>query len=83
MARKVLAVKTKQARPDTRLFVRLGTEHKARDAGAFAILAALKTQLGEQVPLLKKVQTIKSSYALCTNSPEALLALEKHSNSIA
>lgn len=64
-------------RPDTRLFIRLGQNHKARKAGAFAIYLALKGRLGEHSSLLKEVQAVKSGFALCTDSLEELTALER------
>jgi hypothetical protein len=69
-------------RPDTRLFVRLGSFHKARQAGAFALFVALQDRLGEQATLLKEVQVVKTGFALCTNSLEDLTALEKSANII-
>jgi hypothetical protein len=74
--------KLRPTRPDTRLFVRLGQDHKAREAGAFAILLALKSCLGDNATPLKEVQTIKSGYALCTDSLEDLAALEKSTDLI-
>jgi hypothetical protein len=73
----------RQQRPDTRLFVRLGAEHKARKAGGYAILCALRKELGEQGHFLKEVQTTKTGFALCTSSPEGLAALETHTELIA
>jgi hypothetical protein len=64
-------------RPDTRLFVRLGIFHKARQAGAYALCVALKEGLGEQATLLKEVQRVNTGFALCTDSLEDLAALEK------
>jgi hypothetical protein len=69
--------KLQPTRPDTRLFVCLRLFHKARTAGAYALLTALKSRLGEQATLLKEVQAVKSEFALCTNSLEDLTALEK------
>jgi hypothetical protein len=64
-------------RPNTRLFVRIGIFHKAHQAGAFALFAALKDRLGDNASLLKEVQAVKSRYVLCMNSLEDLIALEK------
>jgi hypothetical protein len=72
----------RQTRPDTRLFVRIGQEHKARAAGGYAILCALKKELGEHAPLLKEVQAVRSGYALCTDSLADLSSLEIHSECI-
>jgi len=69
-------------RPDTRLFVRLGMFHKARQAGAFALFVALKEGLGEQATLLKEVQFVKTGFALCTDSLDDLTALEKSADII-
>jgi hypothetical protein len=38
---------------------------------------ALKDRLGEQATFLKEVQTVKTGFALCTDSLEDLTALEK------
>lgn len=70
-------------RPDTRLFVRIGPNHKARETGAFAVFLALKEKLGLQAPLLKEVQAVKTGFALCADSLEDLSALEEHSQHIA
>lgn len=67
---------------DTRLFIRLGPNHPARTAGSFAVLTALKRQLGTHSSLLKEVQATKTGFALCTNSDTDLTALEKHSDII-
>lgn len=72
----------RQPRLETRLFVRLAPEHKARKAGGFAILCALRDKLGEQGRLLKEVQPTKTGYALCTGSLEGLAALETHAELI-
>ena len=74
------AAKTKPTRPDTRLFARIGPEHSARAAGAFAVLTALKRSLGEYAPLLKEVLSVSTGFALCTDSMESLTALESHTN---
>lgn len=74
------SAKTPPARPDTRLFVRIGPEHPARAAGSFALLTGLKTSLGANAHLLKEVLEVPSGFALCTNSIEALATLEKHSD---
>src|SRR5271165_1111449 len=76
-ARRPQPATPRPVRPDTRLFVRLGQNHKAREAGAFAIYLALKGRLGEHSSLLKEVQAVKSGYALCTDSLEELTALER------
>ena len=86
-ARKTSAQKTSKRkdavpRPDTRLFVRIDPGHSARAAGPFSVLIALKNRLGEDSALLKEVQEVKSGFALCTDSLEALAALEKHTESI-
>jgi hypothetical protein len=76
--RQTEAIKAKPARPDTRLFVRIGLEHPARAAGSFALLTGLKNTLGEQAHLLKEVLAINSGFALCTDSIESLAALEQY-----
>lgn len=82
-AQKTSKKKDTTPRPDTRLFVRIDPGHSARAAGPFAVLTALKNRLGEDSALLKEVQEVKSGFALCTDSLEALAALEKHTESIA
>ena len=42
-------------RAETRLFLRLDPEHKARAAGGYAMLYALRRELGGQAHLLKEV----------------------------
>ena len=69
-------------RAETRLFLRLDPEHKARAAGGYAMLCALRRELGGQAHLLKEVQTVKTGYALCTGSLEDLTALETHKDRI-
>jgi hypothetical protein len=68
--------------PDTRLFVRLGIFHKARQAGAYALCVALKEGLGEQATLLKEVQRVNTGFALYIDSLEDLVALEKFTDII-
>jgi hypothetical protein len=63
-------------RPDTRLFIRIDTNHPARKAGPFAVFTALKEKLGLDSKLLQEVQEVKSGFALVTGSLEALTALE-------
>jgi hypothetical protein len=70
------------ARPDTRLFIRVGLDHISRRAGPFAVLTALKTLLGTDSSLLKEVQEVKSGFALCTGSLDMLAKLETHSQAI-
>jgi len=82
-AQKTSKRKNTVPRPDTRLFVRIDTGHSARAAGSFAVLTALKNHLGKDLALLKEVQEVKLDFALCTDSLEALAALEKHTESIA
>jgi hypothetical protein len=70
------------ARPDTRLFIRVGLDHISRRAGPFAVLTALKTLLRTDSSLLKEVQEVKSGFALCTGSLDMLAKLETHSQAI-
>jgi hypothetical protein len=42
-------------RPDTRLFVWISPFHNARVVGAYAVLTALKKELGDNAHLLKEV----------------------------
>jgi hypothetical protein len=70
-------------RPDTRLFLRIGPDHGARKVGAYAMLVALKKQLGSKAYLLQEVQALKTGYALCTDSVEDLLDLYKFADEIA
>ena len=69
-------------RPDTRLFVWVDPDHISRKAGPFAVLTALKNLLGQDSSLLREVQAVKSGFALCTGSLEALTKLEAHSEAI-
>jgi hypothetical protein len=64
--------------PDTRLFLKLGPNHPAREAGSFTLLIALKTTLRAYAHLLREVLKVPLSFALYTNSLKALAALEKH-----
>jgi hypothetical protein len=81
-APKIRATKAPTARPDTRLFVRVGPDHISRKAGSFALLTALKPLLGQDSTLLQEVQEVKSGFALCTGSLEALTKLESYSEAI-
>lgn len=65
-----------RTRPDTRLFIRLSPDHKARKPGPFAILVALKELLGTDSALIQEVQEVPTGLALCTSSLEALNKLE-------
>jgi hypothetical protein len=69
-------------RPDTRLFVRISPFHNARVVGAYAVLTALKNQLGDKAYLLKEVQAVKTGFALCTDSLDDLDSLYKHASEI-
>ena len=71
-----------KSRPDSRLFIRISPEHKARKAGPFAILVALKELLGANSTLIQEVQEVPTSFALCTGSLEALNKLEGHTTAI-
>ena len=75
--------KALKARLDTRLFLRLGPNHLAHEAGSFILLTALKSTLRAHIYLLKEVLEVPLSFALYINSLEALTALEKYSNLIA
>lgn len=77
------STKLAAARPDTRLFVRIGLEHPAREAGAFAVFTSLKAGLGAKAHLLSEVQAVNSGFALCTRSIEALATLEECSAQMA
>jgi hypothetical protein len=75
--------KTKSTlRPDTRLFVRISPFHNARGVGAYAVLTALKKQLGDRAHLLKEVQAVKTGFALCTDSLDDLDSLYEHASEI-
>lgn len=65
-------------RPETRLFVRIGPTHRARQVGSYALLQALKGELGDDAHILKEVQATKTGFALCTDSLTDLDALEGH-----
>ena len=75
--------KALKARLDTRLFLRLGLNYLAREAGSFILLIALKSTLGAHVYLLKEVLEVPLGFTLYINSLEAFIALEKYSNLIA
>jgi len=79
---KTPATKAPTTRPDTRLFVRVSPDHISHKAGSFAILTALKTLLGQDSTLLREVLEVKSGFALCTGSLEALTKLETYSEAI-
>jgi hypothetical protein len=81
-ALKTQVTKAPTARPDTRLFVRVSPDHISRKAGPFALLTALKPLLGQDSTLLQEVQEVKSGFALCTGSLEALTKLESYSEAI-
>ncbi|EED11782.1 conserved hypothetical protein [Talaromyces stipitatus ATCC 10500] len=66
----------KQSLPDHRLFVRLPPNHVARKMDTYAIFSSLWSQLGTNSNALKEVQMIKTGFALCPTSKEALLTLE-------
>ena len=42
-------------RPETRLFIRVGTLHRMRQYGSYAILQSLKGVLGTDAPVLKEI----------------------------
>jgi hypothetical protein len=65
-------------RPETRLFLRVGPSHQTRQLGSFALLQALKRELGDDAHILKEVQSIKTGFALCTDSLADLSTLEGH-----
>ncbi|EED20965.1 conserved hypothetical protein [Talaromyces stipitatus ATCC 10500] len=66
----------KQPPPDNQLFIRLPADHAARKIEAYAIYFSLQSQLNLNSSALKEVQAIKTGFALCPSSPEALLTLE-------
>jgi hypothetical protein len=70
-------------RPETRLFVRVGTLHRMRQYGSYAILQSLKGVLGTDAPVLKEIQATKTGFALCTDSLTDLETLEKQSDRLA
>jgi hypothetical protein len=74
--------KALKARLNTRLFLRLGLNYPAREAGSFILLIALKSTLRTHVYLLKEVLEVPLGFALYINSLEALITLEKYSNLI-
>jgi hypothetical protein len=73
---------SKKPLPDTRLFIRVGPNHSARSAGAFAIQTALKKNLQSNAALIKEVIEVKSGFAIRTESPSALADLEHFSDAI-
>ncbi|EED14531.1 hypothetical protein TSTA_107380 [Talaromyces stipitatus ATCC 10500] len=72
----------KQPLPDIWLFVCLPANHAARKMEAYAIYSSLQSQLNLNSVALKEVQAIKTGFALCLSSPEALLALEAQKETI-
>ncbi|EED17331.1 hypothetical protein TSTA_111670 [Talaromyces stipitatus ATCC 10500] len=66
----------KQPLPDNRLFIHLPANHVARKMEAYTIYFSLRSQLNSNSAALKEVQAIKTGFALCPSSPEALLALK-------
>ena len=74
--KKKLTSDAKQFPPDHRLFVRLSADHPARKMDSYAIFSSLRTQLDTSSNALKEVQTIKTGFALCPASVEALTTLE-------
>jgi hypothetical protein len=77
-----MTAKAPKTWPDTRLFLRLGPNHLAREAGSFALLTALKSALGAHAYLLREALKVPLGFALYTNSLKALMALEKYSKLI-
>lgn len=75
LKKKLISV-AKQSPPDHRLFVRLPDDHAAKNIDSYAIFSSLRSQLGTSSNALKEVQTIKTGFALCPASPEALSTLE-------
>jgi len=74
--------KALKARLDTRLFLRLGLNYLACEAGSFILLIALKSTLRAHVYLLKEVLEVPLGFTLYTNSLEALITLKKYFNLI-
>ncbi|KAJ5335821.1 polymerase [Penicillium brevicompactum] len=74
--KKKLTTDVKQTHSDHRLFVRLPDDHAAKKIDSYAIFSSLRSQLGTSSNVLKEVQTIKTGFALCPASPEALPILE-------
>jgi hypothetical protein len=77
-----MTIKALKTWPDTRLFLRLGPNYLAREAGSFTLLTALKSALGAHIYLLREALEVPLGFALYTNSLEALIALEKYSKLI-
>jgi hypothetical protein len=69
---------SRTVRPETRLFVCIGPTHRARQVGSYALLQALRGELGDDAHILKEVQATKTGFALCTDSLTDLDALEGH-----
>jgi hypothetical protein len=63
---------------ETRLFVHIGPTHRAQQVGSYALLQALRGELGDDAHILKEVQAMKTSFALYTDSLTDLDALEGH-----
>ncbi|EED20922.1 hypothetical protein TSTA_081550 [Talaromyces stipitatus ATCC 10500] len=66
----------KQSLPDHHLFMCLPPDHAARKMDAYAIFSSLQSQLGINSNALKEVQIIKTGFALCPASMEALSTLK-------
>jgi hypothetical protein len=71
-----------KTRTDTRLFLRISQDHPAREAGSFAMLTAIKRLLEADSKALREVQEVKTGFALCTSSPEALATLNTYTDAI-
>ncbi|KAI9046080.1 uncharacterized protein KD926_006027 [Aspergillus affinis] len=81
-AKKKTIIPTLNQQPDSRLFVRLPPNHKAKNVDAYAIYTSLRSHLGTNNRVLKGIQSIKTGFALLLTSPETLAALEAQKDAI-
>ena len=72
----------KEPTPDNCLFVRLPNTYPIRTLQDYAITTSLRAKLGPDGLLLKEVQTIKSGFALCPTTLDALKTLEARKDDI-
>jgi hypothetical protein len=63
---------------ETCLFVRIRLTHHVWQVGSYALLQALRGELGDDAYILKEVQATKTSFALYIDSLTDLDALEGH-----
>jgi hypothetical protein len=57
-----MTAKAPKIQPDTHLFLKLGLNHPAHEAGSFALLIALKSTLRAYAHLLKEALEVPLSF---------------------